>query len=102
MENNNRTIVAIALIILLWSGYSLFFAPRPAPPVESTPVVAVDQQTTQLEPLNAVPVNRVQDLRVAPEDIPSDYRERLITVSTELFDIKLSTTGAVVRAVTLE
>ena len=26
---NNRTILAIALIVLLWSGYSMFFAPKP-------------------------------------------------------------------------
>ncbi len=101
MENNNRTIIAIALIILLWSGYSLFFSPQPAPPVENTQSAAVEQQTKPPEPVSVLPVNRVQESLLAPEYIPADYKERLITVSTELFDIKLSTTGAVVRAVTL-
>jgi YidC/Oxa1 family membrane protein insertase len=101
MENNNRTIIAIALIILLWSGYSLFFSPQPAPPVDNTQSAAVEQQTKTPKPASVLRVSRVQESLVAPEYIPADYQERLITVSTALFDIKLSTTGAVVRAVTL-
>ena len=44
MENNNRTILAIALIILLWSGYSLFFSPQ-TPPVDNTNLVKKSRRT---------------------------------------------------------
>ncbi len=37
--DNNRTILAVVLVVLLWSGYSLFFAPQQQvqqPVVENT------------------------------------------------------------------
>ncbi len=102
MENNNRTILAIALIILLWSGYSLFFAPQ-APPVDNTNIVkAKDDQLIQTEKVSSPAVASVEQLAIAPSNLPADYKERLITVSSDLYDIKLSTTGATVRAITLK
>ena len=103
MENNNRTIIAIALIILLWSGYSLFFAPTPVPPVttENAAAVAVEQQTQHPEQTNIEVVTNNQQLTAAPTPVPADYKERVITVSSELYDIKLSSTGATIRAINL-
>ncbi len=99
MENNNRTILAIALIILLWSGYSLFFSPQP--PVENTaaPEAAVSQQAEQA-PVPAAPVT--PSVEVAKAVLPADYLEQFVTVSSDLYDIKLSTTGATVREVILK
>ena len=102
MENNNRTILAIALIILLWSGYSLFFAPQTPPVNTSTTVTAQDEQLIQTEKVSSPAVATVEQLTVAPSNLPADYKERVITVSSDLYDIKLSTTGATVRAVTLK
>lgn len=102
MENNNRTILAIALIILLWSGYSLFFSPQ-TPPVDNTNLVKnQEEQLVQTEKVSSPSVAMAQQLMVSPSSLPDDYKERLITVSSDLYDIKLSTTGATVRAITLK
>lgn len=99
MENNNRTILAIALIVLLWSGYSMFFAPQPQP-VAPTPENIVEQQQQEKPPV-AAKTALVAEVAV-PSSLPSNYKEQLIIVSSELFDIQLSTTGATMRAVTLK
>jgi len=103
MENNNRTIIAIVLVVLLWSGYSLFFAPQPpAPPT------AVDQAAKQVEEQPAAVEAKdsgssVAETPVQPKTVlPPDYVERVLTVSTDLYDLKISTTGATVRSMTLK
>jgi YidC/Oxa1 family membrane protein insertase len=94
---NNRAIIAVALIILLWSGYSIFFPPHP-PPAEPVAEKVVQQPVAQNMPAEDRSVNE----KIIVQQVDrSDYQERLITVASELYDIKLSTTGATVRAITL-
>jgi len=95
---NNRAIIAVALIILLWSGYSLFFPPQPPPP---TPVVEQTQEKVAVVP-SELPVEKITPQVVQPQIDSRYYQEKLVTVSSELYDIKLSTTGGTVRAVTLK
>ena len=99
---NNRTILAIVLVILLWSGYSLFFTPKqPAP----QPVVAEsakpDKVIVKKEEAPPSPVKeegQVQAVAVKP----ADYVEKIITVSSNLYDLQVSTTGATVRSMVLK
>ena len=94
---NNRAIIAVALIILLWSGYSIFFPPQP-PPAEPVAEKAVEQQVTQAK---FVEVESADEEIIVQHVDRSDYQEKLITFTSELYNIKLSTTGATVRAITL-
>ncbi len=98
MENNNRTILAIALIVLLWSGYSMFFAPQPLPVQPAAETAAVSQPASAVEK----PASAVVEPLQSSTPMPADYQEQLISVSSELFNIKLSTTGATLRAVELK
>lgn len=95
---NNRAIIAVALIILLWSGYSLFFPsqPPPAPVVEQEKTVDNNDVAVKSLPVESANTSAVQQ-----QIDYSDYQEKFITVSSELYDIKLSTTGAAVRGVIL-
>ena len=97
--DNNRTILAVVLIVLLWSGYSLFFAPKPpvqqATTVEkSTKVAQVNKQATKSKPASVTP---------QPDFIDNaNQSESLVTVSSDFFDIKLSSVGATIRSIVLK
>jgi YidC/Oxa1 family membrane protein insertase len=96
--DNNRTIIAVALIILLWSGYSLLFPPQPPP----APVVQESVAQPSTEPKTAVATQTVENQSlIQPQVNQTDYQEKLITVSSDLYQMTLSTTGATVRSVTL-
>lgn len=96
---NNRSILAVALIILLWSGYSLFFSPQQPPqPVSETAVV--EQKVLQPQLIESAPAVNIEKKK---EKIDyGDFEEKLISVNSDLYEIKLSTKGATVRAVTLK
>jgi len=94
--DNNRAIIAVALIILLWSGYSIFFPPPPSP--APGPDQTVEKSVEESKPIKAETATD----QVLTEQIDStNYQEKLLTVSSDLYNIKLSTTGAAIRAITL-
>ena len=104
---NNRAIIAVALIILLWSAYSLFFPSQPIP-VQTD---AVQHSEKQNEPLDKVVLsdkssqindiaNRSQSVESVQPDY-SQYTEKFISVESDLYTIRLSTSGATVRSITL-
>ncbi|NOY12735.1 MAG: membrane protein insertase YidC [Deltaproteobacteria bacterium] len=96
---NNRSILAVALIILLWSGYSMFFSPK-APPVEKAPQATVEQEAAKVKTVDIVPtIEKVEEIPVS-ESVKR--QEKIITVKSDLFEIKLSTLGATIRDVTLD
>lgn len=95
---NNRAIIAVALIILLWSGYSLFFPSQPAP-TQTAP--ATEKVTQKAETVKTAAVESIAPQTVQAEIDYSNYSEEIITVSSDLYVLKLSTTGATVRSVTL-
>lgn len=96
---NNRAIIAIALVILLWSGYSLFF-PQQQPQVPAEPAVEEQQQPAEAKP--AVQTEAVEIVtQPVQQSAISDYKEKLIRVSSDLYDFTLSTTGASVRSIVL-
>lgn len=90
---DNRTIIAIVLIILLWSGYSIFMAP-------SSPV---QDQVEQIAQTDSLSVSK-SDPEIIPApgyDQKSDYEERLIEIKNEKFDIVFSTRGATIKSIYL-
>jgi len=103
MENNNRTIIAIVLVVLLWSGYSLFFAPRHpvSQPTAVNQEIKVEKQATMTEPATSDATAAEQPVQEKAV-VPADYVERTFTVSTALYDLQLSTTGATVRSLVLK
>ena len=101
--DNNRTIIAVALIILLWSGYSLFFPSQPPPAEQNVTAEAVAEKPPESS-FSAVSEARYssvvdQEFKSAVYD---NFEEKLITVSSDFYDIKLSTKGATVRSVALK
>lgn len=97
---NNRAIIAIALVILLWSGYSLFF-PQQQQQLPADPVVAEKQQPAndEIADQSTAVVETVAE-SVEPVVIEG-YKERLIRVTSDLYDFTLSTSGASVRSIVL-
>jgi YidC/Oxa1 family membrane protein insertase len=97
--DNNRTILAVVLIVLLWSGYSLFFAPKP----QVQQVVTVEETKNENKISNDVVIPKT-----AAVTTKSDYvvntndEESFLTVSSDFFDIKLSTVGATIRSIVLK
>lgn len=97
--DNNRTILAVVLVVLLWSAYSLFFAPQqqilPATPVEkTTEVEQVKPATAKVETVtNSSSPNIVVD---------AGQEESFVTVSSDYYDVKMSSFGATVSSIVLK
>jgi len=96
--DNNRTILAVVLVVLLWSGYSLFFAPQPqvqqATTVEEKKETSVNNEVVNSKPVVVTPKT---------DYIVNDNKEEsFLTVSSSFFDIKLSTVGATIRSIVLK
>lgn len=96
---NNRSILAVALIILLWSGYSIFFAPQQPPLEVVDKEVAVEQKNKQFNSVESTSVSNTTEKGL--ENYQGEHVEKIITVISDLYNIKLSTSGATLRAVTL-
>ena len=96
MENNNRTILAIALIVLLWSGYSMFFAPKPPQqPVESVEVQAESESVaTDSSDVTAAP-------NIVIPEIDNSTPESQIKIVNDVFEMVLSSRGASIKSVDL-
>lgn len=97
--DNNRTILAVVLIVILWSAYSLFFAPQQQ--VQQPVVVEETQQDQKVdkgeEKIKSVVINSKPDIINNQNE-----KESFLTVSSGYFDIKLSTVGATINSIVLK
>ncbi|MEE4255009.1 MAG: membrane protein insertase YidC [Desulfuromusa sp.] len=97
--DNNRTILAVVLIVLLWSGYSLFFAPQQ----QVQQVATVDEAKKEISVNNEVTRSKPVAVEPKSDDFINDNKEEsFLTVSSDFFDIKLSTVGATIRSIVLK
>lgn len=96
--DNNRTILAVVLVVLLWSGYSLFFAPQQQVQ-QAVPVEGV-AQTVEKKQENMT-IKTVTDISLA-DIVDVNMEESFLTVSTDYYDVKISTTGASIRSILLK
>ena len=97
--DNNRTILAVVLIVLLWSGYSLFFAPQ-TPPQQAPPVEAVAPVKEKTQ--NSAKIKSVQDISLPDIADNDNTDESFLTVSSDYYEIKISTIGAAVSSIALK
>lgn len=95
---NNRTILAVALIILLWSGYSIFFPSQQPIPTPVEPVVE-EQQIQQQN--NKLVTSQIETSQIENLTVNIKHEEKIINVVSDNYDIKLSTIGATLRSVKL-
>lgn len=84
---DNRSIIAIVLIILLWSGYSIFFTPSPPIQQQETPIhtSSVDEISQNFSSINDV-------------EISSATEEKLITISSDIYNVVISSRGAAIKS----
>ena len=100
--DNNRTIIAVVLVVLLWSGYSLFFSPQaPPPPTASVQTVAKDQPIKQ-EDKQIIPVDNSSSPEVLPTLSNSNEKELFFSVTSNYYDIKISSIGATIHSIVLK
>ena len=97
--DNNRTILAVVLIVLLWSGYSLFFAPQTQ--VQQVAPVEKITEVEQIKPV-AVAAKTVIDNGSSKLDDNSNKVESFVTVSSDYYDVKMSSVGATVHSIVLK
>ena len=97
--DNNRTILAVVLIVLLWSAYSIFFTPKP-----QVQQVATVKESKQVDQINKEVVKSKPVVVTPRTDIiqNANKKESLVTVSSDFFDIKLSSVGATIRSIVLK
>ncbi len=100
--DNNRTILAVVLIVLLWSGYSLFFAPQvPVPQINEEQVVANSDTNVEVVADKSVAVTTTVDKNhVQPLSTVVD--ETFFTVSSVNYDIEISSVGAAINLIALK
>ena len=101
--DNNRTIIAVVLIVLLWSGYSLFFTPQQKPLDGNQENVAVnDLQHNE----NSIDNKNTSVEKVTPAEkqklIPTTQaEEKRIKIKSDFFNIELSSYGATIDSIIL-
>ena len=87
---NRRTLLAIVLVLFLWSGYNLLFPPKPAQQTQAqTDKGAVDKNHPVQEQASVVPA-------VVPpqtDSVIDSAPERQIRVHSPLFDLVFSNRG---------
>ncbi len=93
--DNNRTIIAVVLIVLLWSGYSLFFAPQP--PMENQ-VVPEEKVVSEQKPEK----NIVKNVAEKKDDFVPVKEVQTIKVKSDYYEIELSSLGASVKSIQLD
>lgn len=92
---DNRTIIAVVLIVLLWSGYSLFFAPVQQTTESQNQVTEESISSSESTPVTSAPsVN---------QQINNDIsEEKIIIVSSEKYTISISSRGATINQVSFK
>jgi YidC/Oxa1 family membrane protein insertase len=99
---NKRTVLAIALIILVWSGYSLLFPPQPPPPPAVAPQVAAEpaaERSAETFSGESRVVGAVAE-NMQPAETPKI--EKKIRVESDLYLYELTTDGARLRRAVLK
>lgn len=96
---NNRTILAVVLIVLLWSGYSLFFAPQ-IPPQQVVPTDQAIESTVETKQV----LDSKKSEPIAGYDVVdnSSIEETFIKVASDYYDVTLSSRGATVQSILLK
>ena len=96
--DNNRTIIAVVLVVLLWSAYSLFFAPPvPTPQVAPAEKIIQDSQVVQEKPSVEQVADTSTDMLVNTND-----KEDFLSISSDYYDMKISTIGATIHSIVLK
>jgi YidC/Oxa1 family membrane protein insertase len=98
--DNNRTLLAIALIILVWSGYGMLFPPQPPQAEVATQVASeqyVDNETAKVTEVKSVTEATEQQ---QPVVVPTE--EKRVRVESDLYVFELSSIGAKMRQATLK
>ncbi len=97
--DNNRTIIAVVLVVLLWSGYSLFFAPQ-APIQQVPPVEMVTKENLPKEEVK--PIDSAVDSSASDTLSNLNEKESFTTISSDYYDIKISSIGATIHSIVLK
>jgi YidC/Oxa1 family membrane protein insertase len=96
--DNNRTILAVVLIVLLWSAYSLFFAPQQ--PVQQPAAVVEKKQEEKATASAQQPA--VTEAAAVPAEEGSVAEESTVTVTSDFYDIEISSIGATIKSIDLK
>jgi len=96
--DNNRTIIAVVLVVLLWSAYSLFFAPQvPTPQVAPAEKIIQDAPVVQEKPSVEQVTDTSTDMLANTND-----KEDFLSISSDYYDMKISTIGATIHSIVLK
>lgn len=98
--DNNRTILAVVLIVLLWSGYSLFFAPQPQQ--VNTQVTETTVSDTAAATGNDSVNKASSDRDINQIQIPEDVVATTTSIETDLFHVRITSVGAAISFVDLK
>lgn len=91
---NNRTILAIALIILVWSGYNMLFPP---PQTEVAPQATVEKSESEAVAQPVVVAAKEEEPAEASQPLPVPLADKRIQVESDLCLFELTTNGARLR-----
>ena len=92
---DNRTIIAIVLIVLLWSGYSLFFPPVPQTqqPQDEPAIESVSSIITEPDTTLSSDAQEIQDY---------SSEEKSFTITSDIYEILISSRGATISKVSFK
>ena len=97
--DNNRTIIAVVLVVLLWSAYSLFFVPQAPPPQVAVVETAIKEQPVKQEDKQ---ITSMVDSSGSDVLSSSNVEESFLSVSSDYYDIRISSVGATIRSIVLK
>ena len=98
--DNNRTILAVVLIVLLWSGYSLFFSPQQAIQNDSINELKSDNSVVTKDE-NIVRKSEPTEVTEPVVSVVNIGEEKLINIETNYYNLVLTTKGATIHSFSL-
>ncbi|PLX88869.1 MAG: protein translocase component YidC [Desulfuromonas sp.] len=95
---NNRTFLAIALVILIWSGYSLLFPPQN---IEQNTLSNEKEIAIQNNDKKDVVINKISEVKTNELE-SKNIEEKTLIVESDIYKYSLSSKGAKISSAVLK
>ena len=99
--DNNRTLLAVALSMVVLLAWTYFFSPQPQPQPQAVAPTQADQPATAQAPAPQTPQGTPATGMALPQVAAAPAQGRTLTVATPLYTAEINATGGVLESFAL-